>query len=134
MKTKKSLAGALVIVLAVSLASLSHAQSRNPRVPRSVLRGIEYAKVGQKALKVGLPVTFHTVQDADHGWRRTKELDDMVLKFFNERLKRLATNYGTRESPVSIIFDTDTGTNVDDAGALALLHRLARMGVSLYWW
>jgi len=32
------------------------------------------------------------------------------------------------EKPVAIIFDTDIGTDVDDAGAMAVLHRLATMG------
>jgi inosine-uridine nucleoside N-ribohydrolase len=32
------------------------------------------------------------------------------------------------EKPVAIIFDTDIGTDVDDAGAMAVLHKLAHMG------
>lgn len=32
------------------------------------------------------------------------------------------------KKPVKIIFDTDIGGDCDDAGALALLHRLCDMG------
>ncbi len=32
------------------------------------------------------------------------------------------------KQPVSVIFDTDIGTDVDDAGALAVLHILADQG------
>ena len=34
----------------------------------------------------------------------------------------------TRNQPVMIIFDTDMGSDCDDAGALALLHAYADMG------
>ncbi len=37
---------------------------------------------------------------------------------------------GTRNEPVKIILDTDMGSDCDDAGALALLHRYADLGLA----